>query len=120
MGGRRFCPRPAKLEEDFVPRPTSLAAARAPLEVVRVPGRNPAGPGSANHQLVGLAAVTIAFEAVAGGGMEDVEAVGNLRAGTAILTWNGREWTTAGQAVFNLDPREVLQRYRESLMPLGK
>jgi hypothetical protein len=74
----------------------------------------------ANHQLVGLAAVTIAFEAIAGGGMEEVEAVGNLRAGTAILTWNGRVWTTAGQAVFNLEPREVLERYRESLMPLGK
>ena len=73
----------------------------------------------ANHQLVGLAAVTIAFEAVAGGGMEEVEAVGNLRAGTAILTWNGHEWTTAGQAVFNLEPREVLDRYRENLAPLA-
>lgn len=74
----------------------------------------------ANDKLMGLAAVTIAFEAVAGGGMEEVEAVGNLRAGTAILTWNGREWTTAGQAVFNLEPREVLERYRDSLAPLGK
>ena len=59
---------------------------------------------------------TIAFEAIAGGGMEDVEAVGNLRAATAILTWSGHDWTTTGRAVFNLEPREVLERYRESLI----
>ena len=47
--------------------------------------------------------------------MEEVEAVGNLRAATAILTWTGRDWTTAGRTVFNLEPREVLDRYRESL-----
>jgi hypothetical protein len=69
----------------------------------------------ATGRLIGLAAVTVAFEAVAGGGMEDVEAVGNLRAATAILTWSGQEWTTAGRAAFNLEPQEVLDRYRESL-----
>jgi hypothetical protein len=69
----------------------------------------------ATGQLIGLAAVTVAFEAVAGGGMEDVEAVGNLRAATAILTWSGHEWTTTGRAAFNLEPHEVLDRYRESL-----
>jgi hypothetical protein len=73
----------------------------------------------ANGELIGLAAVTIAFEAIAGGAMEDVEAVGNLRAGTAILTWKGNEWTTAGRAVFNLEPRQVLEQYRESLNPVG-
>lgn len=69
----------------------------------------------ANGELIGLAAATVAFEAVVGGDMEEVEAVGNLRAATAILTWNGREWTTAGRAVFNLEPPEVLKRYQESL-----
>jgi len=69
----------------------------------------------ANGQLIGLAGATIAFEAVAGGGMEQVEAVDNLRAATAILTWSGHEWTTTGKAAFNLEPQEVLQRYRESL-----
>jgi hypothetical protein len=33
----------------------------------------------ANGEVVGLVGVTIAFEAVEGGGMEEVEAVGNLR-----------------------------------------
>jgi len=73
----------------------------------------------ANGELIGLAAVTIAFEAIAGGDMEDVEAVGNLRAGTAILTWKGHEWTTAGRAVFNLEPRQVLEQYSASLTPVN-
>ncbi len=69
----------------------------------------------ANGELIGLTGVTVAFEAVVGGDMEEVEAVGNLRAATAILTWTGHDWTTAGRAVFNLEPREVLERYHESL-----
>jgi hypothetical protein len=69
----------------------------------------------ANGELVALVGVTIAFEAIEGGGMEEVEAVGNLRAATAVFSNNGRNWTTAGRAVFNLEPREVLERYRSSL-----
>jgi hypothetical protein len=69
----------------------------------------------ANGELIGLVGATISFEAIAGGGMEEVEAVGNLRAATAIFTWTGHEWTTPGKAVFNLEPGEVLERYRDSL-----
>ena len=72
----------------------------------------------ANGAIVGLVGVTIGFEAVEGGGMEEVEAVGNLRAATAVFTHNGREWTTQGRAVFNLEPGEVVERYRESLEPV--
>jgi hypothetical protein len=73
----------------------------------------------ANGEFVGLVAVTISFEAIEGGGMEDVEAVGNLRAATAVFNWNGGEWSTQGRAVFNLEPREVLERYRDSLDPIS-
>lgn len=69
----------------------------------------------ANGELVGLVGVTIGFEAIAGGDMEEVEAVGSLRAATAVFTYNGRMWTTQGRAVFNLEPREVLKRYGDSL-----
>jgi len=72
-----------------------------------------------NGELVGLVGVTIGFEAVQGGGMEDVEAVGNLRAATAVFTHNGRQWTTAGRVVFNLEPREVLERYGNTLEVCG-
>src|SRR5690348_10387517 len=61
----------------------------------------------ANGELVALVAVTIGFEAVQGGGMEEVEAVGNLRAATAVFTNDGRGWTTQGRVVFNLEPGEV-------------
>jgi hypothetical protein len=73
----------------------------------------------ANGELIGLVAATISFEAIEGGDMEEVEAVGNLRAATAIFTWTGHEWTTPGRAVFNLEPHEVLDRYRNSLDPIG-
>lgn len=73
----------------------------------------------ANGELVGLVGVTISFEAIEGGGMEDVEAVGNLRAATAVFHWNGWEWSTQGRAVFNLEPREVVERYRDSLDPIS-
>jgi hypothetical protein len=72
----------------------------------------------ATGELVGLVGVTISFEAIEGGGMEDVEAVGNLRAATAVFNWNGREWTTQGRAVFNLEPSEVVKRYADTLDPL--
>jgi hypothetical protein len=71
----------------------------------------------ATGELVGLVGVTIGFDAVQGGGMEDVEAVGNLRAATAVFTHNGRLWTTAGRVLFNLEPQEVLQRYGNILDP---
>lgn len=71
----------------------------------------------ATGELVGLVGVTIGFEAVQGGGMEEVEAVGNLRAATAVFTHDGREWTTAGRVLFNLEPQEVLQRYGNILDP---
>jgi hypothetical protein len=69
----------------------------------------------ANGEFVGLVGVTIGFEAIEGGGMEEVEAVGNLRAATAVFTHNGHEWTTQGRAVFNLEPREVVERYKDML-----
>jgi hypothetical protein len=72
----------------------------------------------ATGEFVGLVGTTISFEAIKGGDMEDVEAVGNLRAATAVLNWKHGQWTTQGRAVFNLEPREVLERYRDSLDPI--
>jgi hypothetical protein len=74
----------------------------------------------ATNELLGFAAATISFSAIEGGGMEDVEAVGNLRAATAVFHWDGQRWTTRGRTIFNLEPAEVLERYRESLEPIAK
>lgn len=66
-------------------------------------------------QLRALVAVTIRFEAIEGGGMEEVEAVGNLRAATAIFHFEKNKWTTNGRALFNLNPVEAIEHYRHEL-----
>lgn len=69
----------------------------------------------AQYALVG---VTVSFEAVQGGPMEDVEAVGNLRAATAVFVLHNGDWTTDGRAVFNLLPEETVARFQETLAPV--
>ena len=68
-------------------------------------------------RLSALVAVTIGFEAVEGGGMEEVEAVGNLRAATAVFHFNGsrRKWETDGRAIFNLNPTEAVKHFQSDL-----
>lgn len=70
-----------------------------------------------NGELYALVGTTVSFEAIPGGGMEDVEAVGNLRAATAIFVHRGGTWTTDGRVVFNHEPQQALERYAESLQP---
>lgn len=66
-----------------------------------------------NGQLLALVGVTISFEAIEGGDMEGVEAVGNLRNASAVFAFDG-EWRTVGRAVFNLNPDEVLEHFKGS------
>lgn len=66
-------------------------------------------------QLSAFVGVTISFEAIAGGGMEDVEAVGNLRAATAVFRLDAARWHTDGRALFNLNPTEAVRYYQEDL-----
>lgn len=64
----------------------------------------------ATGRLAMLAEVTIAFEAEAGGDMEGVEAVGNLRNASAVFFYHRGGWHTTGKAIFNLNPDEVIER----------
>jgi hypothetical protein len=67
-------------------------------------------------QLSAFVAVTISFEAIEGGGMEEVEAVSNLRAATAVFSFDEkRQWYTEGRAIFNLNPAEAIQYYQANL-----
>ena len=67
-------------------------------------------------ELSAFVGVTISFEAIEGGGMEDVEAVGNLRAATAVFSFDEkRQWYTEGRAIFNLNPTEAIQYYQANL-----
>jgi hypothetical protein len=66
-------------------------------------------------ELYALIGATISFEAIEGGGMEDVEAVGNLRSATAVFVHRKGTWTTDGRVIFNLEPREALARFDAQL-----
>ena len=71
-------------------------------------------------ELAALVAVTISFEAIPGGPMEDVEAVGNLRAATAVFRLGKERWQTDGRAVFNLNPTEAIAYYSDDLESVGR
>lgn len=74
----------------------------------------------ATGELYALIGVTIRFEAIEGGDMEDVEAVSNLRYATAVFVHRGDAWTTDGRTVFNHSPQQALERYAESLAPVSE
>lgn len=59
--------------------------------------------------LKALVAVEVSFEAVAGGGMEEVEAVSNVRAATAEFLFDGGRWRTEGRVYFNLQPSATVK-----------
>ena len=68
--------------------------------------------------LYALVGATVSFEAIEGGPMEDVEAVGNLRAATAVFVFNKGTWTAEGRTIFNLTPQETIDRYQSALKPV--
>ena len=69
-------------------------------------------------QLCALVGVTVSFEAIAGGDMEGVEAVGNLRSATAVFLYGGEKWDTNGRTLFNLNPAEAIERFGNVLEPM--
>jgi hypothetical protein len=68
-----------------------------------------------SKRLSALVGVTIRFEAIEGGGMEENENVGNLRAATAVFDYDRSRWSTDGRAIFNLNPAEAIQFYQANL-----
>ena len=57
-----------------------------------------------SRRLKALVAIEVSFEAVEGGGMEEVEAVSRVRAATAEFIHDGDRWATEGRVYFNLAP----------------
>lgn len=60
--------------------------------------------------LTAFVAVNIHFEAIEGGDMEDVEAVGTVRDGSAVFHYRRGSWGTGGRALFNMNPRDAVVR----------
>jgi len=62
-----------------------------------------------------LVAVEISFAAIEGGGMEDNPNVGNIRAASAVFQFDGEAWSTQGRAIFNLEPLEAIEHFKNEL-----
>jgi hypothetical protein len=71
------------------------------------------------HQIAALVAVTIRFEAVEGGDMEGVAAVGNLRNASAVFFFHRGHWMTVGKAVFNMNPNEAIAHFKNQYERVG-
>ncbi|MES2794055.1 MAG: hypothetical protein V4719_30860 [Planctomycetota bacterium] len=62
--------------------------------------------------------VNIRFEAIEGGDMEDVAAVGTVREACALFHYQAGSWGTGGRALFNLDPQMAIDRFQNQYEPL--
>lgn len=68
--------------------------------------------------LAAFASVNIRFEAIPGGDMEDVAAVGNIRDACALFHYERGGWGTGGKTLFNVNPREAVARFQTQFEPL--
>lgn len=70
-------------------------------------------------RLSGLVGVNISFEAVEGGDMEDVSAVGLLRNASAVFFLHRGVWRTTGKVIMNLNPDEAIRHFGEQYERVG-
>jgi hypothetical protein len=63
-----------------------------------------------NNLLTALVSVNLYFEAIEGGDMEFVEAVGTVRDATAIFHYVNNSWGTGGRTLFNMNAEEAERR----------
>ncbi len=60
--------------------------------------------------LTAFASVEIHFEAIEGGDMEDVAAVGDVRDASAVFHFQNGNWGTGGKALFNMNPETAVAK----------
>jgi hypothetical protein len=66
-------------------------------------------------QLRAFVGVTLRFRAIEGGGMEDNPNVDKPRAASAVFAFENGDWRTDGRAVFNLNPAQAIEHFRQEL-----
>lgn len=66
-------------------------------------------------RLRALVGVSIQFEAIEGGAMEDVEAVANSKAATVVFRLDGPDWEVDSRAYFNLNPHQTIEHFQHEL-----
>jgi hypothetical protein len=70
------------------------------------------------RQLTAFVAVEIHFEAVEGGDMEDVAAVGTIRDAAAVFHYQDGRWGTGGRALFNMNPDDAVAKLSSQFEPI--
>jgi hypothetical protein len=70
--------------------------------------------------LTAFVGVNIRFEAIEGGDMEEVEAVGLLRDASALFHFERRHWGTGGRALFNMNPADALVHLKGQIEPIER
>lgn len=65
-----------------------------------------------SHQIVALVPATIEFEAVEGSDMEGWHAVPIPRNASAVFFFERGQWKTVGKAIFNMNPDEALEHFK--------
>lgn len=68
--------------------------------------------------LTAFVAVNIRFEAIEGGEMEDVAAVGTVRDAAAVFHYRHGVWGTGGRALFNMNPQDALRQLAGQFEPI--
>lgn len=68
--------------------------------------------------LTAFVAVNIRFEAVEGGDMEGVAAVGTIREAAAVFHYRHGVWGTGGRALFNMTPHDAVRQLTGQFDPL--
>jgi hypothetical protein len=71
-----------------------------------------------NGMLTAFVGVNIRFEAIEGGDMEGLEAVGMVRDAAALFHYHRGRWGTGGRALFNMNPTDALTRFRGQIEPI--
>jgi hypothetical protein len=69
-------------------------------------------------EIAALVGITVRFEAIPGGGMEENPNVSNLRDATALFNYQRGQWSTNGRALFNMSPDGALNRYHDQYEPV--
>jgi hypothetical protein len=70
-------------------------------------------------QIAALVGVTVRFEAVAGGEMEGVAAVNDLKNASAVFFFHRGQWHTVGKAIFNKNPDEAAEHFKGQYERIG-
>ena len=70
-------------------------------------------------EIAALIGVAVEFEAIEGSDMEANPNVGNLRNASGVFFFQHGQWNTVGKAVFNMNPEEALEHFKNQYERAG-